>query len=175
MREKLGNGQLALLFEGGWVYGGWAQADKAATEQNVGYVLHPTETGGPSFTVGGPGTCWYITAKSKNKQTAFEFIKAMNSAEIVGKLNAEDPHPVARTDAAQIPEFKSNPYLVASTEALKKAKFTTPDPNYPKVQQAIQKATARVASGQASAADGAKQYTDDLGQAIGADKVTSQA
>ena len=32
MREKLGNGGLALLFEGGWVYGGWASADKAATE-----------------------------------------------------------------------------------------------------------------------------------------------
>ncbi|HEU4571356.1 MAG TPA: sugar ABC transporter substrate-binding protein [Candidatus Limnocylindrales bacterium] len=96
MREKLGNGQLALLFEGGWVYGGWASKDKAGTQANVGYVLHPTENGGPSFTIGGPGTCWYITAKSKNKQTAWEFIKAMNTAEIVGKLNAEDPHPVAR-------------------------------------------------------------------------------
>lgn len=175
MREKLGNGQLALLFEGGWVYGGWAKADKAATEKNVGYVLHPTENGGPSFTVGGPGTCWYITAKSKNKQTAWEFIKAMNTADIVGKLNAEDPHPVARTDAAQVAEFKSDPYLVASTDALKKAKFTAPDPNYPKVQQAIQKATARVAAGQVDANAGSQMYTDDLKQAIGADKVTSQA
>jgi multiple sugar transport system substrate-binding protein len=175
MREKLGNGQLALLFEGGWVYGGWAQADKAGTQQNVGYVLHPTESGGPSFTIGGPGTCWYITAKSKNKQTAWEFIKAMNTAEIVGKLNAEDPHPVARKDAAEIPEFKSDPYLVASTQALEKAKFTAPDPNYPKAILAIQKATARVASGQVSADAGSKAYTDDLSQAIGADKVTSQA
>jgi multiple sugar transport system substrate-binding protein len=175
MREKLGNGQLALLFEGGWVYGGWAQKDKAGTEQNVGYVLHPTETGGPSFTIGGPGTCWYITAKSQNKATAWEFIKAMNTAEIVGKLNAEDPHPVARKDAAEIPEFKSDPYLVASTQALEKAKFTAPDPNYPKVQQAIQKATARVANGDVSADQGSQMYTDDLKQAIGADKVTSQA
>lgn len=175
MREKLGNGQLALLFEGGWVYGGWAKADKAATEQNVGYVLHPTESGGPSFTIGGPGTCWYITSKSKNKQLAWEFIKAMNTAEIVGKLNAEDPHPVARADAAEIPEFKSDPYLVASTEALKKARFTAPDPNYPKVQQAIQAATARVASGQVPPDQGAQMYTDDLKQAIGADKVTTQS
>ena len=105
MREKLGNGGLALLFVGGWVYGGWAANDKAATEQNVGYLLHPTETGGPSFTIGGPGTCWYIAAGSKNKQAAWEFIKAVNSAEIVGKLNAEDPHPVARADAAEVAEF----------------------------------------------------------------------
>jgi len=55
MREKLGNGQLALLFEGGWVYGGWFSADKAGTEQNVGYLLHPTETGGPSLRSADPG------------------------------------------------------------------------------------------------------------------------
>ncbi|MEA2519177.1 MAG: multiple sugar transport system substrate-binding protein [Chloroflexota bacterium] len=173
MREKLGNGGLALLFEGGWVYGGWATKDKAATEQNVGYVLHPTESGGPSFTIGGPGTCWYISSRSANKQGAWEFIKAMNSAEIVGKLNAEDPHPVARKDAADVAEFKSDPYLVASTEALAKARFTAPDPGYSKVIEAIQKATARVAAGELGPDDGAKRYTDDLTQALGADKVTS--
>ena len=173
MREKLGNGGLALLFEGGWVYGGWAANDKAGTEQNVGYLLHPTESGGPSFTIGGPGTCWYITAKSKNKPAAWEFIKAMNSAEIVGKLNAEDPHPVARTDAADVAEFKSSKYLVDSTAALAKAKFTVPSPEYQKVIQAIQTATARVASGEVGADEGASRYTNDLKQAIGADKVTS--
>jgi multiple sugar transport system substrate-binding protein len=175
MRQKLGNGQLALLFEGGWVYGDWVQADKAGTQANVGYVLHPTESAGPSFTIGGPGTCWYITAKSKDKDLAWEFIKAMNTADIVGNLNAEDPHPVARMDAAKVATFASDPYLVASTQALSKARFTAPDPDYPKVQQAIQKATARVASGQVSPDDGSKMYTDDLSQAIGADKVTSQS
>jgi multiple sugar transport system substrate-binding protein len=174
MREKLGNGQLALLFEGGWVYGGWASKDAAATQKNIGYVLHPTENGGPSFTIGGPGTCWYITAKSKNKQGAWEFIKDFNTAEIVGKLNAEDPHPVARKDAADVAEFKANKYNVDSTAALEKAKFTPPDPNYGKVIEAIQKATGRVASGEMSPDDAAKRYTEDLSQAIGADKVTSQ-
>jgi multiple sugar transport system substrate-binding protein len=173
MREKLGNGQLALLFEGGWVYGGWATADKAGTEQHVGYNLHPTESGGPSFTIGGPGTCWYISAKSPNKPGAWEFIKAFNTADIVGKLNAEDPHPVARADAADVAEFKSSPYLVASTAALAKAKFVPPDPSYSKVIEAIQKSTARVAAGELGPDDAAKRYTDDLTQALGADKVTS--
>jgi ABC-type glycerol-3-phosphate transport system substrate-binding protein len=173
MREKLGNGQLALLFEGGWVYGGWASANKAETEKNVGYVLHPTETGGPSFTVGGPGTCWYISSRSANKQGAWEFIKAMNTAQIVGSLNAEDPHPVARKDAADVAAFKSDPYLLASTAALAKARFTAPDPGYSKVIEAIQKATARVAAGELGPDDAAKRYTADLTQALGADKVTS--
>ena len=175
MREKLGKGQLALLFEGGWVYGGWASSDKAGTEQNVRYVLHPTETGGPSFTIGGPGTCWYISSRSANKQGAWEFIKAMNTAEIVGKLNAEDPHPVARKDAADIPEFKASKYNLDATAALEKAKFVPPDPGYSKVIQAIQKVTASVAAGELSPDDAAKRYTDDLSQALGADKVTSQS
>lgn len=173
MREKLGNGGLALLFEGGWVYGGWVSKDKAATEQNIGYLLHPTESGGPSFTIGGPGTCWYISARSANKQGAWEFIKAMNSAEIVGKLNAEDPHPVARKDAADVAEFKASKYNVDATAALEKAKFVPPDPGYSKVIGAIQKATARVAAGELGPDDAAKRYTEDLSQALGADKVTS--
>ena len=173
MREKLGKGQLALLFEGGWVYGGWASADKAGTEQNVGYLLHPTESGGPSFTIGGPGTCWFISSRSANKQGAWEFIKAMNSAEIVGKLNAEDPHPVARRDAADIPEFKASKYNVDATTALEKAKFVPPDPGYSKVIAAIQKVTASVAAGELAPDDAAKRYTDELSQALGADKVTS--
>ena len=177
MREKLGNGQLALLFEGGWVYGGWASADKAGTEQNVGYLLHPTESGGPSFTIGGPGTCWYISSRSANKQGAWEFIKAMNTAEIVGKLNAEDPHPVARQDAAEIPEFKFRPVPGRVDRGpVQGASSSPPDPGYSKVIEAIQKVTASVAAGELSPADAVEAATRrTCSQALGADKVTSQS
>jgi multiple sugar transport system substrate-binding protein len=174
MREKLGNGGLGLLFEGGWVYGGWAGKDKAGTEKNVGYLLHPTESGGPSFTIGGPGTCWYVTAKSKNKDLAWEFIKTWNNRDTVARLNIEDPHPVARSDSAEVPEFKAEKFLVDSTESLKKARFTPPDANYGKVIGVIQKATGRVATGEASPDDAAKRYAEDLKQAIGADNVVTQ-
>ncbi|TMC71936.1 MAG: extracellular solute-binding protein [Chloroflexi bacterium] len=176
MREKEGKGELALLFEGGWVYGGWQSApfDKAATQKNVNYVLHPTSTGGPAFTIGGPGTVWYVTAKSKNKDAAWAFIAQWNNKDTVAKLNIEDPHPVARSDAADVAEFKAQQYLVDSTKALEKAKFIPTDSNYGKVIGAIQKATGRVAAGEMSADDAAKRYADDLKQAIGADKVITQ-
>jgi multiple sugar transport system substrate-binding protein len=174
MREKLGKGELGLLFEGGWVYGGWYNADKTATEANVGYLLHPTESGGPSFTIGGPGTCWYINAASENKELAWEFIKAFNNRDTVSQLNIEDPHPVARTDSAELPEFKALKFLVDSTESLKQAKFVPPDPNYGKVQTAIQAATGRVASGEASPEEAASRYADDLVRAIGDDFVVTQ-
>src|SRR5438128_1142803 len=160
MRENEGKGTLALLFEGGWVYGGWQNApfDKAATQKNVHYVLHPTSQGGPSFTIGGPGTVWYVTAKSKNKDAAWAFIAQWNNKDTVAKLNIEDPHPVARTDSADVAEFKAQQYLVDSTEALKKAKFIPTDSNYGKVIGAIQKATGRVAAGEMGFADAPTRY-----------------
>ena len=169
-----GDGSLALLFEGGWVYGGWASKDQAGTQKNVGYLLHPTENGGPSFTIGGLGTCWYLTAKSKNKDLAWEWIKTWNNKDTVAKINIEDPHPVARSDSADVPEFKAQQYLVDSTKSLEKAKFLSPDASLSKVTTVIQKATGRVASGDASPDDAAKQYSADLKQAIGANLVVDQ-
>jgi len=174
MREKLGNGELALLFEGGWVYGGWVSNDAAGTQQNVGYLLHPTETGGPSFTIGGPGTCWYISAKSKSPDLAWEFIKSFNNKDTVAQLNIQDPHPVARTDSAQVPEFVANKFLVDATDSLKSARFVPPDPNYGKYITAVQTATGNVATGDASPEDAAKRFAEDLARTIGDDKVVTQ-
>jgi multiple sugar transport system substrate-binding protein len=173
MREKEGNGSLAMLFEGGWVYGGWASKDKAATQKNVGYVLFPTESGGPSFTVGGPGTVWMLTSQSKNKDLAWEFIKSWNNKDTVAKLNIDDPHPVARTDSADVPEFKADQFLVDSTKSLEKAKFTPVDADWGKVILAIQSATERAATGEGTPEDIVKRYGDDLRRGIGDAKVAS--
>jgi len=175
MREKLGSGGLGILFEGGWVYGGWYTKDQAGTEANIGYTLFPTESGGPSFTIGGPGTCWYINAASKNKDLAFAFIKAFNTKDIVSALNAEDPHPAARSDAAETPAFQEQQFLLDSTASLAHAKFIPPDPNYGKVITAIQTVTGLVADGELSAEDGAKRYTDELKSALGDDLVATES
>ena len=171
MREKEGNGGLAMLFEGGWVYGGWAGKDKTSTQQNIGYLLFPTENAGPSFTVGGPGTVWMITSQSKNKDLAWEFIKTWNNKDTVARLNIEDPHPVARTDSADVPEFKADQFLVDSTRSLEKAKFTPVDAAWGKVITAIQSATDRAATGDGTPEDIAKRFADDLRRTIGEDRV----
>ena len=66
-----------------------------------------------------------------------------------------------------MPEFQANKFLVDSTESLKKARFTPVDAAWNKVIQAIQSATDRVASGEATPEDAAKRYTDDLKRAVG--------
>lgn len=173
MREQLGAGGLALLFEGGWVYGGWTSKDRAGTEKNVGFLLHPTEKGGPSFTIGGAGTCWFIGARSGSKDLAWEFIKTWNSRDTVARLNIEDPHPVARVDAVRVPEYQRETFLVQSTNSLEKARFTPPVANYDDVVMAIQRATGRVASGESDPIDAAKRYADDLAQTLGANRVVT--
>ena len=175
MREKIGTGELALLFEGGWVYGGYAAkaAEGALDLENIAYLLHPTVDAGPSFTIGGPGTVWYINEASENKELAWEFIKAFNTAEIVAALNLEDPHPVARADAAALPEFQENQYLVDATASLEQAVFLPPDPNLAKVIAVIQDATGSVAAGDATPEDAAARYREDLIRAVGEENVAS--
>src|SRR5215208_1865750 len=174
LRERLGDGRLAMLFEGGWVYGGWAAKDKAGTEKDIGYLLFPTETSGPSFTIGGPGTCWLIAAASQNKDLAWEYIVTWNNREAVGRLNAEDPHPVARVDSVRVPEYRSEKFLVDSTESLRRAYFLPPDAEFGRVTLAIQTATLRVATGEMGPEQAATAYAAELREALGAEKVVAQ-
>jgi multiple sugar transport system substrate-binding protein len=175
MRERLGDGRLAILYEGGWVYGGWADKDRAGTTRNVGYLLFPMENDGPSFTIGGPGTCWFITAASRNKRLAWEFIVTWNNRDTVGRLNAEDPHPVARVDAVRVPEYRGDKFLVDSTESLRRAHFIPPDAAYGRVMGAIQTTTASVAAGEATPDEAARRYAADLRQVVGDARVVVQS
>ncbi|HEU0165470.1 MAG TPA: extracellular solute-binding protein [Thermomicrobiales bacterium] len=171
MRQNIGADKLALLFEGGWVYGGY-QTNVPDQLQDIGYLLHPTADGGPSFTIGGPGTTWYLSAKSKNKQLAWEYIKAFNSRDIVADINIEDPHPVARTDSAALPQFQKVPFLIDCTTSLQRAVFTPVSSDYAKVQLAIQKITGAIAAGQYDPDEGVSRLADEISRAIGKDKVT---
>lgn len=169
MRERMGAGTLGILFEGGWVYGNWPAAD----QRNVGYVLHPAERGGQPFTIGGLGTCWYISAGSRHKDAAWEFIRTWNSAETVARLNVEDPHPAARIDAVKVPEFAGQKYLVDSTNSLERARFLRPDAAISKVFAAMQAATLRAATGEHPPDVAAARYGDDLRAALGAARVVT--
>lgn len=176
MRSKMGTGELALLFEGGWVYGGYVSAAEEGDVNldDIGYLLHPTEDAGPSFTIGGPGTVWYMTEASENKDIAWEFIKSFNTAEIVGQINAEDPHPVARTDAAEVAEFASNQFLVDSTTSLESAIFLPASPNLGDVQLVVQDVTGLVAAGEATPEEALERYREGIIQAVGEENTVVQ-
>ena len=176
MRSKMGTGELALLFEGGWVYGGYATAAEEGDIDldNIGYILHPTEDSGPSFTIGGPGTVWYISEASENKDLAWEFITAFNTPQIVGAINAEDPHPVARTDAAEVEEFASNQFLVDSTTSLESAIFLPTSAKLGDVALVVQDVTGLIAAGEATPEEALERYRDGVIQAVGEENTVVQ-
>ena len=175
MREGMGSGRVALLFEGGWVYGGYQTAAAAGDIEleDIGYLLFPTEDGGPSLTIGGPGTVWYINAASENKDLAWEFIKAFNTPEIVAAINLEDPHPVARTDAAALPDFQANEYLVAATESLESAVFLPNDARLNDVGSVVQAITGAVAAGDATAAEASADFLEAMRRELGEENVVT--
>ena len=136
--------------------------------------MNPTEREGTSFTLGGVGTCWFISAASTHKELAWEFITAFNNRETVALLNVEDPHPVARVDAVRVPEYSREQFLVDSTESLRRAYFIPPDPGYPKVIAAMQYVTALVATGAADPDAAARAYGEQLAASLGEDKLVLQ-
>ncbi len=177
-RTGIGTGDVAMLFEGGWVYGGYqaaAAADGSVDLAQIGYSLFPTTEAGPTFTIGGPGTCWYIGAGSQNPDLAWEFIKAFNTAQIVADLNIEDPHPVARMDAAALPQFQAQTYLVDCTDALNAAVFLPVLPELNDVSTIVQKITGEIATGDLAAAGAAQRYAEELTALVGAENVVSVA
>jgi multiple sugar transport system substrate-binding protein len=174
-RTMLGSGQLATLFDGAWIYGPLHAAGPAATEQNLGYLLHPTESGGPSFTVVGAGNVWFVSAACQYPDLAWEFVTAMNGAETVSQICLADPHPPARTDAAERPDFQANPFLTEATATLAVAQFIPPSPFYLELIPIIQRATDLVATGQEAPDGAAARYADELTRLLGEDNVVTQS
>lgn len=79
--------------------------------------------------------------------------------------------PVARVDAVRVPEYRRDTFLVYSSNSLERARFIPPDAEYGKVVAAIQRATGRVAAGEAPPVEAAARYAEELAQTLGADRV----
>ncbi|HEY7034941.1 MAG TPA: sugar ABC transporter substrate-binding protein [Thermomicrobiales bacterium] len=174
MRKALGSGELGIIFEGSWVYGELEKANPQDTHDNIGYLLFPAANGNPAFTVGGIGNCWYINAKSQNKDLAWEFVKAMLTKEVQVSLNVADPHIPARADAAADPAFQATPFLAAMVASVSALKIGPPDPAYQGLIGIVQNATGIVATGEATPNEAVQRYSQELTKALGADKVVSQ-
>ena len=172
MRKKVGQGDLGILYEGGWVYGSFIRTlGLKGAEENVGYAMMPSENGKYFLTIGGSGTVWYIDAQSKHPELAWEFIKRFNTKEIVAKINLEDPHPVARMDSAELPQFRANKYLVDCTEALKYAMYEPLQPGYSQIAYRIRLLTGAVASGRKTVEEAMKDYINGVKSDLGANSV----
>lgn len=174
MRDAFGNGELGILFDGSWNYGRWASANAQDAQDNIGYILHPAADGRPPFTVGGVGTCWYINAKSQNKDLAWAFVSAMLSKEDQIAINLADPHIPARSDAAADPAFQADPFFADMIDTVSSMQIRPPDPAYRNLIGIVQNATGIVATGEATPDEAVQRYAEELTKVLGAENVVAQ-
>jgi multiple sugar transport system substrate-binding protein len=174
MHDAFENGELAILFDGSWAAGPWFQDDPEGAAERIGYVLHPTATGEPPFTIGGVGNCWYIYTGSENKDLAWAFISQMNTKDAQMALNTVDPHVPARTDAATDPAFQSSQFMTDMVEAATSARISPPAPAYRQLIGIVQNATGIVATGEVDAEGAVERYASELTRVLGEANVAAQ-
>jgi len=172
MQEKLGNGQLAILNETSEAYGPWVSADPANKEE-IGYLLFPTAQGGPSFSVATPGDCWFVSAKSKYPDLAWEYVKTWNNRQTVAEVCIKEPYPPARTDAQKDVAAQGG-FLADLAATLPAARFNPPDPNYQQIITILYDVTGSIATGQESPQSAVQRYSANLERVLGADNVVRQ-
>lgn len=167
-------GELGILYEGSWVYGGWLKDDPDFTNDKIGFVLFPGTGKIPPFAVGGTGNSWFINNKAENKDLAWSFIEEFNSVANQVALNVEDPHIPARKDAAADPAFQATPFLQAMVKSADSLLMTAPDRSFLQLVGIVQNATGLIATGQATPEEAAGRYAEELTRVLGAENVVSQ-
>jgi len=174
LRSALAAGELGILYDGCWVYGGWLRDDPDVTNEQIGFTLHPTADGRPPFAVGAVGNTWYMNAKSASKPLAWEVIKTINSREAHVQLNTMDPHIPARSDAAADPAFQATPFLAAMVDSMSSLVIAPPNPAFRQLIGVIQSATGIVATGESTPAEAMTRYGEEMTRILGEENVVKQ-
>ena len=175
MRTAFAMGELAMIYDGSWVYGDWEAALPEVARDQTGYVLFPTTDGRPPFAVGGVGNSWYMNAASQSKDLAWALIAAANSPETLVALNTVSPHIPPREDAAADPAFAASPFLTAMVDSLPHLVFAAPDPSYRQLIGVIQNATGIVATGEATPEEAVQRYAEEMTRILGEDRTVKQS
>lgn len=174
LRQAFATGELAMIYDGSWVYSDWEAAAPEIAHDQTGYLMFPTADGRSPFTVGGLGNSWYLNAKSKQKDLAWAFVAAANTVPALVALNTVTPHIPPRTDAARDPVFQSSPFLAATVASVSQLVIAAPDPSYRQLISVIQNATGIVAAGEAGPEEAATRYADEMTRILGEDHVVKQ-
>ncbi|MCA9860133.1 MAG: sugar ABC transporter substrate-binding protein, partial [Thermomicrobiales bacterium] len=174
MRQAMIDGELGILYEGSWAYGGWLEEDEGWTNDNIGFVLFPGAGDVAPFAVGGTGNSWFINNRAENKELAWAFIAEFNSVANQVSINVEDPHIPARSDAAADPAFQETPFLTAMVESSDALLLTAPDRSFLQLVGIVQNATGLIATGEATPEEAASRYAEELTRVLGADNVVAQ-
>ncbi len=180
-RKVFAKGNIAMELGGSWEWEeGWGPKGVAPIpdrEKKVGFAKMPGRTGGaagePKWVTISGGWAIGINAKiAKEKiKYAWEFIKILCSKEILAKCCAAYGKVCPRIDAAEVPEYAKNPYLVKILEYVKFTDYRDALPGYSKVSFFVQKVTEEIITKGITPEEAVKKFYKLMVDEFGKDKV----
>lgn len=164
--KKMADNQLGILLDGNWKGLDWSKLPNYETA--IGVTPMPKQNGG-GFTSMSGGWTLGVSALSKHKDLAFEFIKAavsLDGNKASAKANGDM---VVRKDAsADLEYLKDQYYRGLMSSYIDFTNFRPANENYPKVSQQIQMAVESVVTGKATAKKAAEVYAVAVKKIAGA-------
>ncbi|MEV6783850.1 ABC transporter substrate-binding protein [Streptomyces sp. NPDC051098] len=165
--EWFPEGKLAISLDGSWMGQNWI--NKGPKEwpdwsKDLAQAPMPTQNGqAPGQVSMSGGWAWSIPQKAGNADLAFEFIKTLQTAENATQWCVVAAQIAVRKDVAADPKYlRSMPGIEFFTGLVQYTHYRPALPVYPQVSTAIGEAMEKVTTGDASAAEAAKAYDEQL-------------
>ena len=135
----------------------------------MGQAAMPTQNGqAPGKVSLSGGWTWAIPAKAGNPDLAWEFVKKLQTPDNAVDYDIHGAQIAVRTDVAANPRYlKSMPGIKFFTGLVKYTHYRPALPDYPQVSTAIGAAMEAVTTGDASSAEAARTYDDELADVTG--------
>ncbi|WKX72694.1 ABC transporter substrate-binding protein [Streptomyces sp. XD-27] len=166
--EWLPEGKLAIALDGSWMGQNWIETGgKPWPEWSkvLGRAPMPTQHGQAPGTVSmSGGWTWSITAKSTKPDLAWKVIETLQTKANAVKWDVVGAQIAVREDVAEDPKYlASMPGVAFFTALVRHTHYRPALPVYPQVSSAIGEAMEAVTTGDASPAEAADAYADQLG------------
>ncbi|MFH8488724.1 extracellular solute-binding protein [Streptomyces longisporoflavus] len=165
--ELLPEDKLGINLDGSWLPQDWGKGaghEWPQWSKKLGLAHMPTQNGeAPGKVSMSGGWTWAIPAKASNPDLAFKFIEQMQTKANAQKWYVANSGIAVRKDVAKDPAYlKAQPGLKFFTDLVPSTHYRPAFPAYPKVSTAVQEAMEKVTTGDASVADAASGYDEEV-------------
>lgn len=165
--ELLPEDKLGINLDGSWLPQDWGKGaghEWPEWSKKLGLAHMPTQNGeAPGKVSMSGGWTWAIPSKASNPDLAFRFIEQMQTKANAQKWYVANSGIAVRKDVAADPAYlKAQPGLKFFTDLVASTHYRPAYPAYPKVSTAVQEAMEKVTTGDASVADAASGYDDEV-------------
>jgi multiple sugar transport system substrate-binding protein len=178
-QQWLPQDKLGIALDGSWLTNNWLPSGAKPWpdwSKVLGTAAMPTQDGAAPGKVSlSGGWTWAISAKSKNPDLSFKFIKALQTEQNAAKYAVNASQIAVRNDVSKAPTYqKANAQAPLFTDVVSVTQYRPAYPEYPKISNQIQVAMESVMTGQQSPQDAQKAYDDAVKGIVGSDKTTTQ-